>query len=124
MFSITSGNVTIKTIGAPKRGTCLEATNKNGEKIYMDFCGMNPMLVPDGSNAYLFGNKLIIVTRWSDMSDEEKQNAEKSSPVTDVIISKVTVETFGEDFGKPKTLEPWDYYQWIYETYGINLKQN
>lgn len=58
-----------------------------------------------------------------DMKEEEKEQAEKSTPVNDVIISKVTVETYGADFGKPETLEPWDYYQWIYETYGINLQQ-
>ena len=57
------------------------------------------------------------------MTDEEKAQAEKSVPVNDVIISKVTVETFGSDFGKPETLEPWDYYDWIYKTYGINLQQ-
>lgn len=58
-----------------------------------------------------------------DMKEEEKENAEKSTPVNDVIISKVTVETYGVDYGKPETLETWDYYQWVYETYGINLKQ-
>lgn len=57
------------------------------------------------------------------MTEEEKAQAEKSTPVNDVIISKVTVETFGEDYGKPETLETWDYYQWFYETYGINLQQ-
>lgn len=58
-----------------------------------------------------------------DMDEEEKESAEKSTPVNDVIISKVTVETYGVDYGTPETLETWDYYQWIYETYGINLKQ-
>ena len=57
------------------------------------------------------------------MTEEEKKQAEKSVPVNDVVITKVTVDTFGEDFGLPKTLETWDYYQWIYETYGINLQQ-
>lgn len=57
------------------------------------------------------------------MTEEEKQQAEKSIPVNDVIISKVTVETYGVDYGKPETLETWDYYDWIYETYGINLQQ-
>ena len=52
---------------------------------------------------------------------ESTEQVEKSTPVKDVIISKVTVETYGADFGKPKTLEPWNYYNWIYETYGINL---
>jgi len=57
------------------------------------------------------------------MTEEEKAQAEKSVPVKDIIISKITVDTFGVDFGKPETLETWDYYQWIYETYGINLQQ-
>lgn len=57
------------------------------------------------------------------MKEEDKENAEKSTPVNDVVISKVTVETYGVDYGKPETLETWDYYQWVYETYGINLKQ-
>lgn len=57
----------------------------------------------------------------SENTDEEK---EKSTPVNDVIISKVTVETFGVDYGKPETLETWNYYDWVYKTYGINLNQN
>ena len=52
---------------------------------------------------------------------ESTEQKEKSTPVKDVIISKVTVETYGADFGKPKTLEPWSYYDWIYQTYGIDL---
>ena len=57
------------------------------------------------------------------MKEEEKAQAEKSKPVNDVVITKVTVDTFGEDFGKPETLKTWDYYQWVKETYGIDLKQ-
>ena len=56
----------------------------------------------------------------SEANTEEK---EKSTPVNDVIISKVTVETYGVDYGKPDTLETWDYYDWVYKTYGVNLKQ-
>ena len=58
-----------------------------------------------------------------DMKEEDKENAEKSTPVNDVIISKVTVETYGIDYGKPETLETWNYYDWVYKTYGINLNQ-
>ena len=54
------------------------------------------------------------------VKSEEK---EISTPVNDVIISKVTVETYGADYGKPETLETWDYYDWVYKTYGINLQQ-
>ena len=55
-------------------------------------------------------------------SSESGEEAEKSTPVNDVIITKVTVETYGVDYGKPNTLKPWDYYEWIYQTYGIDLK--
>ena len=57
------------------------------------------------------------------MTEEEKAQAEKSVPVNDVIISKVTVDTFGSDYGVPETLEVWNYYDWVYKTYGINLQQ-
>lgn len=68
-------------------------------------------------------NVEVKINGEEDMTDEEKAQAEKSTPVNDVIISKVTVETYGVDYGKPETLETWDYYQWVYETYGINLQQ-
>ena len=59
----------------------------------------------------------------SSSSDDSTESKEKSTPVNDVIISKVTVETYGVDYGKPDTLETWNYYDWIYKTYGINLNQ-
>lgn len=56
-------------------------------------------------------------------SAEKEEEKEKSTPVNDVIISKVTVETYGANYEKPETLETWNYYDWVYKTYGINLKQ-
>lgn len=69
MFKKAYGDVVIEVKeNVPKRGTCLCAQYGESIPIYMDICGM---LIPDGSNAYMYGNKLIIVTRWADMSDEE-----------------------------------------------------
>ncbi len=76
MFEQVFENVVIKTVIAEKRGCCLEATNAQGERILMDFCGANPALVPDGTNAYLFGNSVIVVTRWSDMTVQKKHSVE------------------------------------------------
>ena len=59
----------------------------------------------------------------SEDSSSESESKEKSTPVNDVIISKVSVETYGVDYGKPDTLETWNYYDWVYKTYGINLNQ-
>ena len=75
-FCETFGDVTIQKVNAKKKGICLEASNAQGAKILMDYYENNLVDLPDGSNAYFFGNKLIIVTRWADMSDAEKQKVE------------------------------------------------
>jgi len=62
-------------------------------------------------------------TADTEAPEETTEEAEVSTPVNDIIISKVTVETYGVDYGKPETLETWDYYDWVYKTYGINLQQ-
>lgn len=54
-------------------------------------------------------------------TEESSTSTEQSTPVEDIIISKVTVETYGVDYGLPQTLETFNYNKWIYETYGINL---
>ena len=51
----------------------------------------------------------------------ESQDEEASEPAKDIIIKSVTVETYGEDYGKPETVEPWNYYNWLYQMYGINI---
>ena len=50
---------------------------------------------------------------------QEDEQSEKSIPVEDVIISKVTIETYGRDYALPKTLETFDFYKWLYQMYGI-----
>lgn len=50
-------------------------------------------------------------------------HSERSTPVTDVIISKVTIETYGEDYGLPETLEKFDFYEWLYKMYGIKVAE-
>lgn len=49
--------------------------------------------------------------------------SEKSTPVTDVIISNVIIETYGEDYGLPETLEKFDFYEWLYKMYGIKVAE-
>ncbi len=69
MFKKVYGDVVIEVKeGVPKRGTCLCAQHGEHLPIYMDICGF---AIPDGSNAYMYGNKLIIVTRWAGMSEDE-----------------------------------------------------
>ncbi len=53
-------------------------------------------------------------------ADENSEDAEKSTPVNPPVIKSVTVETYGVDYGLPKTLEPFDYTSWLYQLYGID----
>ncbi len=70
MFSQTYGNVIIEESSTPKRGNCLRASmaNKAFEPIYMDYCGF---AVPEGYNFYMYGNKMIVITRLSNIKPFE-----------------------------------------------------
>lgn len=50
----------------------------------------------------------------------ESGNSEVSTPVNPPKITCLTVETFGEDYGLPETLEPFDYMTWMYKQYGLD----
>ncbi len=52
-----------------------------------------------------------VVTR--DESAEEGLD----KPVEPPVITSIRVETFGVDYGKPETLEPFDYYSWMMQQY-------
>lgn len=51
---------------------------------------------------------------------EENSGAEVSTPVNPPKITSIKVDTKGVDYGMPKTLQPFDYQNWLYKTYGIN----
>lgn len=51
---------------------------------------------------------------------QEDANAEKSTPVETPIITSVTVETFGVDYGEPDTETPFDYYNYMMQQYSTS----
>ena len=62
-------------------------------------------------------------TENSETEAEENPSAEKSTPVQDVIIKSVTVETFGIKYDKPTPIKPFNYMQWLYSSYGANYTE-
>lgn len=56
-------------------------------------------------------------------SKEDSSQTEVSTPVTDVVIKSVSVETNGVDYGMPKTLKPFNYMQWLYAQYGLTYSE-
>lgn len=51
---------------------------------------------------------------------EETEGAEVSTPVNAPVVTSISVETYGVDYGMPKTLAPFDYTSWMYSQYGTN----
>ena len=47
----------------------------------------------------------------------------QDKPVSPPTIKSIKVETYGVDYREPEKLEPFDYYKWIYENYGIDYNQ-
>ena len=77
-----------------------------------------------------------VVTKISEVEvttakTEEENNSEntdtsnetKETPAKDVIISSVKVDTYGIDYGKPKTIEPFNYMKWLYSMYGLEYNE-
>lgn len=60
----------------------------------------------------------VEVTAASTEDGETSTSSEESTPEKDVIISSIRVETYGVDYGKPQTLEPFDITSWFYSSYG------
>ena len=54
--------------------------------------------------------------------DEEGNTIPSDRPVNPPVITKMTVETFGVDYGEPVTVEPFDYYKWFEDTYGYDMR--
>lgn len=53
--------------------------------------------------------------------EEVTENTEKSTPVNPPVIKKITVDTFGVEYGEPETMTPFNYNQWLSDTYGFDM---
>lgn len=65
----------------------------------------------------------VEVTSGTDETTEgsdSSASSEVSTPVNPPVITSIRVETYGEDYGLPETLTPFDVNSWIYEQYGID----
>lgn len=53
-------------------------------------------------------------------SKDSSSSSEASTPVNPPVIKSITVDTFGVDYGEPETIKPFNYSNWLYQTYGID----
>ena len=59
-------------------------------------------------------------TKNDETGKEEK--TETLEPVNPPVITKVTVDEKGGNYGVPETVEPFDYAQWLNDYYGIDIE--
>lgn len=55
--------------------------------------------------------------------DEMGNPIPSDRPVNPPVITSMTVDTFGIEYGEPKTVEPFDYISWFYSNYSLNMQQ-
>ena len=54
-------------------------------------------------------------------TDEDGNEIDSDTPVEDVVITSISVETYGIDYGIPETVEVFDAYSWLlYQYYGYS----
>ena len=53
--------------------------------------------------------------------DEQGNAIASDRPVNPPVITKMTVDTFGTNYGDYETREPFDYYSWLYSQYGLDV---
>ena len=58
-----------------------------------------------------------------DAEETSASEAEVSTPVEDVKISSISVDTFGVDYGMPETLDVFNYMKWLYSLYGLQYEE-
>lgn len=63
-------------------------------------------------------------TKTETTKNEETGKEEKTEtlePVNPPVITKVTIEENGGNYGVPETIEAFDYYEWLMDYYGIDM---
>ncbi len=55
--------------------------------------------------------------------DEEGKTLTADMPINKPVITSITIETYGVDYKEPKTLEPFNYYNYLMQYYGSSISE-
>lgn len=55
--------------------------------------------------------------------DAEGNTLTADMPINKPVITSVTIETYGVDYGQPETMEPFNYYNYLMQYYGSSLSE-
>ena len=55
--------------------------------------------------------------------DENGKKITADMPINKPVITNITVETFGVNYGEPETMKPFDYYNYLMKNYSSSFNQ-
>ena len=65
-------------------------------------------------------DKIVALETTTETDDEGKETSTEK-PVNPPVIEKMTVDTFGVDYGYPETMDAFDYTSWLMQNYGSSF---
>ena len=68
---------------------------------------------------------LDIIEKLTNLETNTNEDGTATETITNPpVITSMTVDTFGADYGEPERLEPFDYYSWIMDKYSATSNAN
>lgn len=55
--------------------------------------------------------------------DAEGNELTSDMPINKPVITRISVETYGVDYGEPETVEPFNYYDYLMQYYGSSISE-
>lgn len=65
--------------------------------------------------------KISEVERKTEKDEKTGETKKTSEPNKEIVITKITVDEKNGNYGVPKTIEAFDYYEWLMQYYGIDM---
>ncbi len=92
--------------------TTQDSTNLNGL-----YCGFGKVIEGMDVVRSIAETEIKTAEEGEDGEENTSSSSEESTPVNPPVITSIRVETFGVDYGTPKTLEPFDSSAWLMDYY-------
>ena len=96
-----------------------EPDNKHDkEAIRVEMEGLGKVGYVANSSFTVMGDSMSAGRLYDKIAETATDYSDR--PLAEQKMKKVTVDTFGVDYGMPETMTPFDYMKWLYSQYGLS----
>ena len=110
--SSSQGNNTLTKKGYDSASSQFFILTKDTSSLEGSYAGFGEVI--DGMDVVDAISNVDVETRDSNSTDS---NLTADKPIDPPVITSISVDTKGVDYGKPETLEPFNYYQYMMQQY-------